>query len=540
MLIFFIIFLIAWGIVAARDVFFWTYLWQLKEYRKDRMRAYFDMPSAQRLILNERIIITVGLLLAAIVGVFVSFLAFPLLFLGIIFYGVLCYRIVVFFIEKQIRMPRKTLRAGIIVSGMGVSLLMAAGVSLYLQRAQGMAILLALTLFVPALAALCVAITKPVAVFLKGRIFERARLKREQYKNLFVIGITGSFGKTSMKEILAHILGEKCNVFSTPDNVNTEVGIAQAMLHGLKNDHEIFIAEMGAYRIGEIAVICHFVKPNMGILTGISPQHIALFGSLRNIQKAKYELIESLPEKGLAIFNGDNEHCRTLFRLCKKPKRMYTSNPLEVALPHLVFAQKVKETKSGTIIEVQEGGRAVMSISVPLLGRHNAETVIGAMCVARSLGMTFEEIAKGCQTLQAPPHTLQLRKGIKHTKIIDDSYSANPDGVFVALDILKRTEGGKKICIFYPLIELGELGAQVHAKIGAKIGATCDYCIVVGQDFFSVISKEAKDAGMHKDALFCIPDGYIAMRKAQELCNEGDVILLENRVPEVLINGLVV
>lgn len=540
MTVFFILFLIAWSITTSRDVLFWMYVWQLKEYRQDRMRAHFEMPSAQHLILNERIIATAGLLAGAIVASFVSFLALPLLFLGIIFYGILDYRIIVAYGEKRVCMPVRTLRSVLVLGGATAVLLIFAGTATYLQSARGVALLLSGGLLAPALVALWVGATKPVAVFLKKRIFERARGIREEYKELFVIGITGSFGKTSMKEILAYMLGEKFKVFATPQNVNTEIGVAQAMLQGLRPDHEIFIAELGAYRVGEIAALCDIVQPNMGIITGINQQHVTLFGSLRNTQKAKYELIEALPDKGLAIFNGDNEYCRTLFRLCKKPKRMYTSNPLEVGLPHLVFAQKVKETKNGTVIEVQEKGRTLMNIPIPLLGRHNADAVIGAMCVARSLGMTFEEIAQRCKSLQAPPHTLHVRKGIKNTRIIDDSYTANPDGIFAALDILKHMEGGKKICILYPLIELGDMGEKVHAEIGAKIATTCDYCIVVGQDFFPAIAKEAQESGMKKDALFCISDGYIAMRKAQELCDEGDVILLENRVPDVIIRGLVV
>ncbi len=276
----------------------------------------------------------------------------------------------------------------------------------------------------------------------------------------------------------------------------------------------------------------------MGVITGISNQHGALFGSLENIRRAKYELIESIPEKGLAIFNGDSENCRGLLGSRNQPKRIYSSIISPKSRYNGIFATDIRYKNDGIILNVTDKKESVQ-IGAPLLGYANAINLLGAITIAHALGMKLNKIAERVKTIQPLSRTMEPRKGIKGTRIIDDSYSGNYDGVISALDTLKIVEGKKKVCILHPLIELGSDAKNVHEKIGEKIGKTCDYCIVTTADFFPEIRSKALSAGMERDKIFMISDPYIATKKTQELIDEGDVVLLENRIPQGIRDGLI-
>ncbi|GAI92747.1 unnamed protein product, partial [marine sediment metagenome] len=241
------------------------------------------------------------------------------------------------------------------------------------------------------------------AVFLRKRILKKAQKKREKLKNLLVIGITGSYGKTSTKEFLTQILSEKFKVLKTKKHINAEIGIAQTILNELTPAHEIFIAEIGAYERGKIREVCQMIKPKIGILTGINEQHLSTFGSLENIIKAKYELIENLPQKGLAIFNGNNKYCQELFHKTKIPKKVIYSDD-----------NKFK------------------SIAKNLLP-WNIENILMAAATAEMLGVSLEEIIKASKKIKSP---IQIKKGINNLNIIDSTYSANPKSVISHLDYL--------------------------------------------------------------------------------------------------------
>ncbi|MBI2462679.1 MAG: hypothetical protein HYV65_00305 [Candidatus Spechtbacteria bacterium] len=533
------IFGILWITSVVKDALFWIYLWQLKEYRLDRMRAHFELPSAKKLLLSYKTLAVGVLFLFSALGLLASFFSYVMLLAGIGLYGFQAYRMYEAYQDHRLRMPTFTKKAVSLLGLTFSSALVMVIAGLLSPLPSALSLLFFTDLMVPAIATAFVGTARPLSLYMKRKIVARAKTKLASTPDLLVIGITGSFGKTSMKEFLSHILENNFNVLKTPENTNTEIGIASHIIKNLRQEHEIFIVEMGAYKRGEIRDICAMVKPQIGILTGINQQHLSLFGSFRNIQRAKYELIESLPEKGLAIFNGDNQYTRALYDNCKKPKRLYATNLPEGLASAAIFAQKIHQGKDRMTVEIRDKKKKI-AIEVPLSGAHNGTNVVGAICAAHGLGMSYKEIAEACKTLETPPHAIHFRRGIKHTTIIDDSYSANTDGVFAALDILKESEGRKKICIIYPLIELGRAAEDAHRAIGAKIAETCDQCIVTAPDFYEYIKDEAIKAGMSKNALWCIPDPYIAMRKAQELCDEGDVILLENRVPETIVRNLII
>ncbi|MDO8601407.1 MAG: Mur ligase family protein [bacterium] len=325
-----------------------------------------------------------------------------------------------------------------------------------------------------------------ITVIWRKRLLRKARLKREGFKNLLVIGITGSYGKTSTKEFLYGILSQKFRVLATKEHQNSEVGIAGCILNELKPEHEIFIVEMGAYNKGGIKLLCDMVHPKIGILTGINEQHMATFGSQENIIKTKYELIESLPQDGMAFFNAKNKYCVELYNRTEIKKFLY-------GLDATFFGQ---------------------------------ENILGAQAVARELGITAENSSQ--------PKFLSMRRGINGLNIIDSTYSANPTGVIAHLDYLKtlRQAQGKLIIVMPCLIELGSASKDVHRRIGQKISEVCDLAIITTEDRFKEIHETAGDKAIFIESPIKI------FERIKSFAREGDVVLLESRVPNKLISLL--
>jgi UDP-N-acetylmuramoyl-tripeptide--D-alanyl-D-alanine ligase len=534
---FIILTFIFWSIVVFKNIFFWIYFWQTKEYRADRMRAHFQLPTGKNLLFNKRNAWIGVLFLASLIplGAVQILTAAAAIF----FYLFFTIRAAQQLQAKAIRLPKITLRTLLILS---LCILTYIGISAFVFLVLNRLVLswfLLSDLLVPAFVTLMVLTTSPISKYAKYIKIKQAQRKIEKLKDLLVIGITGSYGKSSMKEILSAILAKNFRVLKTPANINTDIGAANLILKKLQPNHEIFIVEMGAYRRDDVKKIAEMTHPQIGILTGINLQHVSLFGSMQNIQEAKYELIEALPDSGLAVFNGDSENAMALFRQCKKVKRLYSLNESKNKEHQKIFVKKIENTKNGLEIIIKENGKKSVVLKTQLRGQHNALNILGAIVVAREIGVKYPKIIKAVEKLKPPAHTLQIKKGIKESTVIDDSYSANEDGVLAALQVIKNLPGAKKICVLQPLIELGDSAERVHKSIATGIADSCDYAVLTGKDYFNIIYKEALDGGMSKDAVFCLPNPVEALRKIQEITGHGDIILLENRVPEIVLKGVI-
>ena len=531
-----------WVLTALKNIIFWTYVWQIKEYRLDRMMAYFELPSSRATILNARFLLSLALLCMSVVMVLWQgfwFIDWPLSVAILAFYVLMLLRFFEQVRRKETHYPQITSRAAMVLV---VSALVHLGIVAAVLQFDNTYLLVALVtidFLAPVLCSIGVVVSTPIARIMKRRILEGARRKREQMKGLLVVGITGSYGKTSTKEFIVALLSERFKVLTTVANNNTEMSVARTILNDLNDSYDIFVAEMGAYKKGEIATTASIAQPTIGVLTGIGPQHLSLFGSMQNTQKAKYELIEALPEKGLAVFNGDNDIVKDLFYQCEKPKRLYASNAFVDKNAPGVRAESTKYINKGTEIKVREGQKQkTETITTDLLGKHNVSNLMGAITVAREVGMSFDEIRQGIKKIESIEHTLKPLYGLNESLVIDDSYSGNMHGVFAALDVLQRMQGKQKIMIFLPLIELGSIAEKAHKDIGAKIGEVCDACIVVSQDYFPILYEEAVKHGMHKDKMLCITKPDQVVQHIKEMVQKQDIILLENRINPSITQGL--
>jgi UDP-N-acetylmuramoyl-tripeptide--D-alanyl-D-alanine ligase len=274
-------------------------------------------------------------------------------------------------------------------------------------------------------------------------------------KKVRTIGITGSYGKTSTKEFLYAILSRKFNVAITEGNNNTNIGVAYTVLNKVSDDYDYFICEMGAYKIGEIKEMCDIAKPEIGILTGINEQHIELFGSIENTITAKFELIESLPEHGLAIINE-----KLKIKKAEDKSKVKSINYFSINL-----AKNIKVYSDYSEFEYQ--GK-MFRLNLP--GRHYIENLMSVIMVSEHLGMTLDEIRDAISEIKPTEYMIRRSAGINNSVFIDDSYSANPDGVIAALDYIEEAyPDHKKIIVFPGFIELGNESEKIHKDIFDQI-----------------------------------------------------------------------
>ncbi|MCL5004162.1 MAG: UDP-N-acetylmuramoyl-tripeptide--D-alanyl-D-alanine ligase [Patescibacteria group bacterium] len=323
---------------------------------------------------------------------------------------------------------------------------------------------LAVLLLFPAFSlTLSTLILKPAEALEKFLLIRTAQKKLKENRNLTVVGITGSFGKTSVKEILFQMLSVKFKVAATRESHNKIVSVARTVVREVKPETQILIVEMGAYRRGEIASLCRLARPKVGVVTGITSQHLARFETLENIKKAKYELIESLPEDGLALFNLDSDGSRELFEKCRLKKLGYS-----------LKGNRVETLPAVTRFELF--GRTV---ETTLIGRQNALNITGASILAKDLGLREEEILRCIGGLKPIPHRLELIRGANGSIIIDDAYSSNIEGYKAAFETIKEMAIYPKVIVTPGLTEQGKNRFDENVRLAQTAARVFDYAIVV-------------------------------------------------------------
>ena len=525
--------LVIWFFHQTKAVFFWLTLWQLKEYRLDRFFDHFRTEKGKRLIFDPFQLLKIFLIFSFFFSFFPLFLIL-LLYLGA---GVIFFKNL--FLKKLIK-PIFTKKIIFLTT---INFILVISFFLFLFKAKidqssFFFWLLFYDLFTPFLTSLTVLIFQPIAFLYKRLLIKKAKEKREKFKDLIVIGITGSYGKTSTKEFLATILSEKFKVLKTKENQNNEVGVSRCILNELKKEHQIFVVEMGAYKKGEIKLLAEITKPKIGILTGVNEQHLALFGTMENLLSAEggKELIESLPKDGLMIFNGNNSYCRKIYQETKISKKIcYPSiNSLPKDFSPDLWAENLRvERESLSFLVFSKDGEKA-DFRGNLIGAQNVENILLATACAKALGMSLKEIAQASQKIKPEAGGVIMKKGIFGINVLDCTYSANPDSVLAHLEYLK-TWSGKKIIIMPCLIELGKASTKVHRKIGEKIGKTCDLAIVTTKDKFKEIEKEVIKAGMSKENILFLQDPRKILKKIKPFATPENVLLLEGRVsPEIV------
>jgi UDP-N-acetylmuramoyl-tripeptide--D-alanyl-D-alanine ligase len=374
-------------------------------------------------------------------------------------------------------------------------------------------------------------ILSPVQSAINQTYLRRARRRLRAVKPV-VIGITGSYGKTSTKYLLEHLLADHRRVLKTPLSYNTLMGVCRVINENLEAGCEAFIAEMGAYRRGDIKELCDFVHPTIGILTAIGPQHLERFKTIENVQATKYELIEALPSSGVAIFNNDDPRCRALADRTTHVRVMrygVETNGQSLDL----WAENIAMGSEGLSFTMASRDGRRVDVRTVLLGRHNVLNILGASCAALAIGVPLAELAKAIQDLPAVPHRLQLIDNGSGVTVIDDSYNANPIGAMEALEVLGSFTTGQRILVTPGMVELGPLEVQLNEDLGAKAAEVCDYVVLVGVERTKPLVRGLQRKNFPPEKIRVVRDLKGATIVLPSIVTMGDTVLFENDLPDL-------
>lgn len=523
-----------WMLTAWNKTGYFVYLWQVKQYRFDRMRSQLLEPDGLRILASRFTLPKVALALA-------GFLALAIDRFGLWFYYAvyLLYAIETLLLLHRARQgkskfPVLTAKSLLLMLGsffVPLFLLFALVVIPFLPGiSQFLLMLLVIDVALPLIVSVAVAFLNPFTFLARQYVVKKAIRKRGAMKRLIAIGISGNVGKTSTKEFLAHILSLQFMAIKTSGHQNTEIGAARALLRAPINA-KMFVAEMGAYRKGDIAEIAQVVKPSIGIITSLGDEHLSLFGSLEGALETEFELARLLPASGHLIVNGDNEFTKKLLQdnSLKAPVFRYSLNDKKASLYASRITQKFEEISFDVHYKNQSA-----HFYAALLGKHNVSNILAATSAALLLGMKLKDIASAVAKLEPLAHTMRLRRGIGNLIIIDDSYNASPQAIEAAFDYLKIYKNKTRIAIMPSLIELGQKAQLFHEDLGKLLAENVDWAIITDTHYREAIEQGWKE-GKGKDGhlLFQAQIKEIA-QTLEQIIDEKSVILIEGRVaPEI-------
>ena len=406
------------------------------------------------------------------------------------------------------------------------------GVLLFALVQNGIIKIVALTLcfvlgiFPELLTAASFIIMKPVEKAITNGFINDAKKILASNKNLKVIGVTGSYGKTSVKFILARILSEKFNVLATPQSFNTPMGVVRTIREKLRPQTEIFVCEMGAKNVGDIKEICHIVHPDLGLITSVGEQHLETFKTLENVCSTKFELYHAVKQKGGKVFANVNSAPIYERQECGADIIGYGTKENAFAR-----AENISYSAQGAEFDVTLSGETI-HLKTKLLGAHNVINITGAAALAKELGVKGEDIAYAVSRLEQTQHRLELKPFKNGSVMIDDAYNSNPEGCLEAVNVLSRFENSFKVIITPGLVELGDREYDVNYSLGVHAAKAADVIITVGKKRSEPIVKGALDNGFKKENLFVAESFKNALEIFEPFAKSGTVLLVENDLPD--------
>lgn len=369
-------------------------------------------------------------------------------------------------------------------------------------------------------------INKPVEKGINAHYTNEAKsILKQCGDSLTVIGVTGSYGKTSVKYYLNTLLRAKYNVLMTPESYNTPMGVVKTIRGSLKATHEIFICEMGAKWVGDIKELCDIVHPQHGVITSIGPQHLESFKTLDAVKSTKFELADALPSDGMLFLNGDDKNISD--HGSSRPAITYS-----IGGKADYVASDVTASSRGTTFTVTAPDGEKEEFSTRLIGRHNVLNITGAIAISNKLGIPLSALKGQVRKLEGVPHRLELSEKNGVT-IIDDAYNSNPSGTKAALEALSLFDG-YKIIVTPGMVELGEKQEELNREFGSNIASVCDYAVLVGRKQAVPIKAGLLDRGYDESRIFVADTIGEALTHVYALNSSGKkkVILLENDLPD--------
>jgi len=376
----------------------------------------------------------------------------------------------------------------------------------------------------------CNIINKPIENAINNYYINDAKKILSKHKNLTTIGITGSYGKTSVKFILNRILNEKFNTTVTPESFNTPMGIVRTVRERMKPQTEIFVAEMGAKNVGDIKELCELCNPSLGIITAVGPQHLETFGNVENVAKTKFELADNVLKhsKGRVYVNFDSTPaCEYAKTISDKSKIVSFGTSSDF----MCYAENISYTPSGTSFIVKYNNWD-FPITCKLLGKHSVTNLLGAIAIALDLGLSEKQIRFAVASLKATEHRLELKPFLNGSVLIDDAYNSNPEGCLEAVRVLGSFNGMKRILVTPGLVELGDKEYDYNYALGEEATKHCDFIILVGVKRAIPIRDGISKTSFDSSRVLIVESFKNAMEHLRNMTDKNTVVLFENDLPD--------
>jgi UDP-N-acetylmuramoyl-tripeptide--D-alanyl-D-alanine ligase len=349
---------------------------------------------------------------------------------------------------------------------------------------------------------------------------DMARFALEHHPGLEVVGITGSLGKTTTKEVVAGVLSAHRHVLKSEGNLNSEIGLPLTVLNGLNRPHEIAVLEMAMYATGDIRLLARLARPRLGVVTAVQPVHLERMGTIERIQAAKQELVEELPADGVAILNADDPRVAAMSGATRARVVRYG-----VAVDADVRADAIhSQGLRGVEFDLVGDGKR-LHVRLPLLGAHSVHAALAATAVALEEGFSLSEAAEALHEL-TPALRLLIVEGVNGSRVVDDSYNASPESVLAALNLLKELPGKRKIAVLGDMLELGSEEEPGHRRVGSRAALVLDRLITFGERS-KITADEARRAGLRADQVVQAESHEEIVEQLTSWLRPGDDVLVK-------------
>lgn len=391
-------------------------------------------------------------------------------------------------------------------------------------------IILFLVHFSECLILICNFINKPIENIINNRYINDAKRILAQHKNLVTIGVTGSYGKTSVKFILSRILNENFNVTATPESFNTPMGIVRTVRERMKPQTEIFVAEMGAKNKGDIKELCELCDPTYGIITAVGPQHLETFGSVTNVAKTKFELADNVFKhtNGKIYINFDSSSAREYAETLPNKTQIVSFG---TSSEFSCYAKNISYSPNGTSFDVFYNSHC-FSVTCKLLGKHSVTNLLGAIAIALDLGISEKQIRFAVSSLKPTEHRLELKPFLNGSVLIDDAYNSNPEGCLEAVRVLGSFSGMTRILVTPGLVELGDKEYDYNYALGDEATKHCDYIILVGVKRAIPMQDAISKTNFNNSKVLVVESFKDAMKHLNSMTDKNTVVLFENDLPD--------
>ncbi len=378
--------------------------------------------------------------------------------------------------------------------------------------------------FTPVLMLLVLYLNAPMEKMISNHYVRDAKKILKGSTNMKIIGVTGSYGKTTTKFMITRLLSEKYTVTVTPESFNTPMGVVRTIREKMKPGTEIFVVEMGAKKVGDIKEICKIVNPDHGVITSVGPQHLDTFHTLDNIIKTKFELADYVTKKQGTMF----------LNCASKPvSEQQVEGCIRYGLENGLdaYAKNIVYHEGGASFTVCVGEEEI-PLQTRLLGQHSILNLTVAVAVARYFEVPVKDIQFAVSTLKPTEHRLEVKGFVGGSLMIDDAYNANPEGCLEAVNVLGRFENKQKIIITPGLVELGDREEQCNFDLGVHAGKTCDRIVLVGLKRSEPIANGVRSTGFPEEKLHIVASFKDAVSLLSPMLDETCVVLVENDLPD--------